>query len=128
MLKLLFKTTAYYVIWQKFKKQILLILISIILIGLIESIYNDLFEVFKVNNRDSLGVLLFFKWLFISLIIAFNINVLRKTKVTIKEIDKEDSKQSIFTNYSKQEEEIIKKKEDLLTTTDLLLKKHEDKK
>lgn len=124
MLKLLFKTTAYYIIWQKFKKQILLVLCSIILISIIGLIYDDLFQVFKVNNRDSVGVLLFFKWFFICLIIWFNIYILRKTKVDLKELEISEEKKEFFSNYSKHEQEILKKKEDLISTSDLILKKY----
>ncbi len=65
MLKLLFKTSAYYIIWQKFKKQIILILTSIILIGFIGINYEDLFKVLKVTSKDSIGLLLFTKWFLI---------------------------------------------------------------
>jgi len=54
MLNLLFKTTAYYVIWQKFKKQIIVITFSIILISLIGIIYEDLFKVLKVSSKEKL--------------------------------------------------------------------------
>lgn len=126
MLKLLFKTTAYYVIWQKFKKQIILVASSIILVALIGLIYEDLFKVLKVTNKESVGFLLFFKWLFIFSIILFNIYVLRRTKVDSKDIPNSNQKETIFSNYSQKEKEILKKKEELISTTDLILKKYED--
>lgn len=125
MLKLLFKTTAYYVIWQKFKKQIILISSSIILIALVGLIYEDLFKVLKVTNKESVGFLLFFKWFFIFSIILFNIYVLRKTKVDLNDITESNPKETIFSNYSKKEKEILKKKEELISTTDLILKRYE---
>ena len=115
MLKLLFKTTAYYVIWQKFKKQIILVIFSIILIGLIGIVYEDLFEVMKVNSKDNIGLLLFFKWFLICMIIILNILVLRKTKVDYKKVAK--SKTS--------NEKDILNKNTILSTSDLILKKYE---
>ncbi len=126
MLKLLFKTTAYYIIWQKFKKQIILVFSSIILISFIGIIYEDLLEVMKVNNRDSVGVLLFFKWFLIFSIIGFNIYVLRKTNIDPKELNSSKQKEPFFTNYSKKEQEILKKEDELITITDLILKKYEN--
>lgn len=125
MLKLLFKTTTYFVLWKKFKKQIILVLFSLILISFIGIIYEDLLEVVKINNRDSVGVLLFFKWFLIFTIIGSNIYVLRKSKVGIKDIDSKTMKESLFTNYSKKEQELLNKKEDLISRTDFLLKKYE---
>ena len=119
MLKLLFKTTAYYVIWQKFKKQILTILISILLIGLITIIYEDIFELMKINHKESVGVLLFFKWFLILVIIVFNVYILRKTKIDILEPMPNNN-----LYHSNKEEKIIKKKGELFTTSDLILKKY----
>ncbi|WP_162984590.1 hypothetical protein [Poseidonibacter antarcticus] len=48
MLNLLFRTSAYYVIWKKFKKQIILISFSVVLIVLIGIIYEDFFDVLNV--------------------------------------------------------------------------------
>ncbi len=126
MLKLLFKTTAYYIIWQKFKKQILLVLSSIIVIGIIGVIYEDIFKVLKVTNKESVGVLLFFKWFLISFIIGFNIYILRKTSIDNKdeimsEIKKEDS------NNLPEKSKNILKKEKILSSTDLILKKYLNK-
>ncbi|MAD41918.1 MAG: hypothetical protein CL623_05950 [Arcobacter sp.] len=119
MFNLLFKTTAYYVIWKKFKKHILLILSSIFLIGFIGIVYDDLFQVMKVKDKDMLGTLLFFKWFLIMIIIAINIYILRKTKIDVKEVE--------LSNISneKQNEKIIMKKGELFSTSDLILKKYE---
>lgn len=124
-MKLLLKTTVYYIIWQKFRKQIILILCSIILILLIGVIYEDLFKVLKVTNKNSIGLLLFMKWFLISLIIGFNIYVIRKTKIDSKDISSCKAKETVFTNYSQKEKDILKKKEKLISTTDLLFKKYE---
>lgn len=113
MIKLLFKTSAYYIIWQKFKKQIILILTSIILIGFIGIIYEDLFKVLKVTSKDSIGILLFTKWFLISIIIGFNIYILRKTKINTNENKAKNLK----------EEEILTK-EVILTKADVILKKY----
>jgi len=113
MLNLLFKTTAYYVIWQKFKKQIIVITFSIILISLIGIIYEDLFKVLKVSSKENIGILLFTKWFLISIIIAFNIYVLRQTSIESKEkLDKNEKVEEILT------------KEVILERADLILKKY----
>lgn len=119
MFNLLFKTTAYYVIWKKFKKHILLILNSIFLIGFIGIVYDDVFQVMKVKDKDMLGTLLFFKWFFIMTIIAINIYILRKTKIDAKEVA------SSNISNDKQNEKIIMKKGELFSTSDLILKKYE---
>jgi len=119
MFNLLFKTTAYYVIWKKFKKHILLILSSIFLIGFIGIVYDDLFQVMKVKDKDMLGTLLFFKWFLIMTIIAINIYILRKTKIDAKEVELSNSPNE------KQNEKIIMKKGELFSTSDLILKKYE---
>ena len=119
MLKLLFKTTAYYIIWQKFKKHIILVLCSIILIAFIGILYEDLFKVFKETNKDSVGILLFFKWFLIFIVIAFNIYTLRKTKViqNTKNNKEETRNKSITRNE-------ILTKEKILSSTDMILKKY----
>lgn len=120
MLKFLFKTSAYYIVWQKFKRQIVLVLCSIILIGLIGIIYNDLFEVLKVTNKEGIAILLFLKWFLILIIIGFNIYILRRTKIDLN-INNEIKKNK--KNFSEKEKSILKKKE-ILSSTDLLLKKY----
>jgi len=126
MLKFLFKTTAYYIIWKKFQKQIILLVISIFLIGLIGSIYDDLFKVLKVTNKESVGILLFMKWFFISLIVVYNIYTFRKTTIESKDtiITKiEEGEHRVFPEKSQD----ILKKEKLLSSTDFILKKYEKK-
>lgn len=122
MFKLLFKTTAYYVIWQKFRKQIILILLSILGIAIINILYNDLFEVLKVNSKDSIGFLLFIKWFLIFIIIVFNIYKFKKIK--IKDKGKEEE---IIIIEEVEEHDINKhlvKKKKLKTRTDLILRKY----
>lgn len=113
MIKLLFKSTALYIIWQKFKKQIVLIFSSILLIFFIGMIYDDVFKILKVTNKENITLLFFIKWFLISVIIGFNIYILRKTKVNQ---EKEFSKNI-------REEEILNK-EQILTRADLILKKY----
>ena len=125
MFGFLFRSATYYVIWKKFQKQIVLVLFSLVLIVLISSIYDDLFEVLKVSNKDALLVLLFGKWVVISLIIGFNIYKLKQVKLNEGEqkelLDQIEEPKKV---YPKKSQDVLEKKESLTTTTDLILKKY----
>ena len=58
MLNLIFKSSFYYMIWNKSKTQIITIAVSIALIMLIGSIYDDLYKVVKISSKDDLILLL----------------------------------------------------------------------
>lgn len=125
MFGFLFRSATYYVIWKKFQNQIVLVLFSLVLIVLISSIYDDLFEVLKVSNKDALLVLLFGKWVVISLIIGFNIYKLKQVKLNEGEqkelLDQIEEPKKV---YPKKSQDVLEKKESLTTTTDLILKKY----
>ena len=127
MLGFLFKSTTYFILWKKFQKQIITIVISIILVLLISSVYDDLHEILKVSDKDSLIWLLLFKWFIVLFIIGFNIYKLKRIKLDDKEkqefyhIDEEFQK-----DYPKKSQKVLRKKK-LITTTDLIMKKYEDK-
>ena len=127
MLGFLFKSTTYFILWKKFQKQIITIVISIILVLLISSVYDDLHEILKVSDKDSLIWLLLFKWFIVSVIIGFNIYELKRIKLDDNEkqefyhIDEESQK-----DYPEKSQKVLIKKK-LITTTDLIMKKYEDK-
>ena len=125
MFGFLFKSATYYILWQKFQKQIVMIILSVILIAITLGVYDDLFKVLKVSNKDSLVVLLLAKWFIISFIIGFNIYKLKQIK-----IDKDDTEElfnhkeeNITKNYPVKTQDVLKKKT-LKTTTDIILEKY----
>lgn len=127
MFSFLFKSATYFLLWKKFQKQIITIVISIILVLLISSIYDDLHEILKVSDKDSLIWLLLFKWFIFLFIIGFNsyelkrINLEDNNTQDIPYIDDEAEK-----NYQEKSQKVLRKKK-LITTTDLIMKKYEDK-
>jgi len=128
MFGFLLKSTTYYILWQKFQKQIILIVLSLIAISVISFVYDDLYTVLKVSNKDSLLGLLLLKWFLISLIIGFNIYRLKQVKLD------ENEKKEIFNEkqtsqkiYPKKSQSVLNKKEKLNTTTDVILKRYLDK-
>lgn len=123
MFSFLFRSATYYIIWKKFQSQIILIVLSLIAVSIISFIYDDLYKVLKVSNKDSLVGLLLLKWFLISLIIGFNIYKLKQVKLEDeekKEIFEEKSKEKDLPKESKK---VLKKKK-LMSTTDLVLKKY----
>jgi len=125
MFSFLFKSATYFILWKKFQKQIILIVLSLIVIVIIISIYDDLFTVLKVSNKDTLVGLLLMKWCLISLIVGFNIHKLKQVKL------EESEKKEIFEDakndekiYPTKSQKILNKKEKLTTTTDVILKKY----
>lgn len=126
MFSFLFKSATYFILWKKFQKQIITIVISIILVLLISSVYDDLYEILKISNKDSLIWLLLFKWFIVSVIIGFNIYELKRIKLDDNEkqefyhIDEESQK-----DYPKKSQKVLRKKK-LITITDLIMKKYED--
>lgn len=129
MFGFLFRSTTYFIIWKKFKKQIILVVLSLILIFVISFIYNDLYKVLKINNKDLLFGLLLLKWFLISTIIGFNIYKFKKVKFDYEDKHKIfDDENNSKKGYPKKSNDILNKKNSLRTTTDLILKKYESKK
>jgi len=99
--------------------------LSLIAISVISFVYDDLYTVLKVSNKDSLLGLLLLKWFLISLIIGFNIYRLKQVKLD------ENEKKEIFNEkqtsqkiYPKKSQSVLNKKEKLNTTTDVILKRY----
>ena len=130
MLSLLLRTGTYYVLWQKFREQFMMLLISLVFIAMIFGIYNDLYSVLKITNKDSVLLLLLLKWSLILLIIVVNIYSFKKIKIkdVKKSIIEEQSSASLKTKPLTPTQEYIKHKETLFTTTDLILEKYVNKK
>lgn len=130
MLNLLLKTGTYYVLWQKFRGQLLMLFISLMLIVMILGIYNDLYSVLKITNKDSVLLLLLLKWSLILLIVGVNIYSLKKIKIKdVKEsIKQEQSYASKKVKPLTPMQEHVKQKKLLLTKTDFILEKYTNKK
>lgn len=123
MFGFLFRSATYYIIWKKFRKHIVLVLLSLISITIISFIYDDLYKILKVSNKDALVELLLFKWLLISLIVGFNIYKLKQVKL------EETEKKEIFSNETEEkplpeQSKRVLRKEKLLSTTDVVLNKY----
>jgi large-conductance mechanosensitive channel len=130
MLGFIFKSGTYYLFWQKFKKQIITLLVSAGLVLIIMGVYNDLFSVLKISNKESILYLLLLKWFLIVLIVGFNIFMLKRlsTKEFKKAIKIEEAKEAKQLKPPLTQEEKLLQKEKLLTTTDLILAKYAKKK
>lgn len=119
MFSFIFRTGTYLLLWRKFKTQIISILISILLIWLVFGIYDDLVKIFDLSDTSSLLYLLFGKWLFIFVIIFYNIKIFKSIKQDIE--DDMFVEEKIILPVKSQE---VLEKKDILTTTDLILKKY----
>lgn len=130
MLGFIFKSGTYYLLWQKFKKQIITLLVSVGLVLIIMGVYNDLFSVLKISNKESILYLLLLKWFLIVSIVGFNILMLRRlsTKEFKKAMKTEAAKETKQIKPPLTQEEKILQKEKLLTTTELILAKYAKKK
>jgi uncharacterized membrane protein len=124
MLGYLFRSATYYIIWQKFQKQIILVVLSAVVISMIFGIYADLFKVLRVNHKDSLLLFFLVKWMLVGVIIAYNIHKLKQVKVE----DTKAVQEAIMHNekrlYPEKSQRVLRKKEKLMTTTDLILKRY----
>jgi len=121
----LIKISSYYFLFKKFKKQIFLLLFSILLIEIIVNIFND---VVSVLDKNQILIAIAIKWSLIIFIIFINFIIFKKlvkkpSKSNSKpkhNIDKKITKKIKPTPYS---EEILKK-DKLLTKKDKILNKY----
>ncbi len=112
----LVRSATYYILWKKFQKQIKVLIISALILFVISFIYQDLFNLLKINDKDMLLPLALTKWSLVLIVIVFNIYYFKNIKVEIEEKEKK----KIYPDIS---QNTIDKKE-ILTTTDLILKKY----
>lgn len=126
MLGFFLRSGTYYLLWQKFKKQIITLLVSVGLVLLIHGIYNDLFSVLKISNKESILYLLLLKWFLILLIVGVNVLMLRK--FSTKELKLSIKKEIRQEKPPLTQQEKLLQKEKLLKTTDLILAKYAKKK
>ena len=122
MFTFLFKTTTYYILLKKFRHQIILVILSLIAIAFINGIYEDIYKVAKVSNKESLFPLLLIKWSLVLCIIGYNFYKLKQIKLS-----NEEKKEILAYDDSKPYAPTVQKlldKETLLSTTDLIIKKY----
>jgi len=125
MFNLLFKTGTYYVLWHKFRGQFIYLLVSAIFIVLTFSIYEDIYNVLKTTDKDSLWVLMLIKYSVLMLIIALNIRHFRAIKV---KAPPQKPKKRAYKIKLDPIEEYIKQKPVLKSKTDFILEKYKNKK
>ncbi len=121
MFTFLFKTTTYFILLKKFRHQIILVILSLIAIALINGIYEDIYKVAKVSQKESLFVLLLIKWFLVLCIVGYNLYRLKQIKLS------DEEKKEILSSEPKVYPPTIQKlleKETLLSTTDLIIKKY----
>jgi len=114
----LFKTTTYLLVWKKFKKEIIGLIVSIGLIAFIDGVYNDLFVLLKIQEQKTVIMLLFVKWFLILLIVVYNIFNFKKIK-KINQTNIQQNTKQIPLNHQN-----VLSKEKLKTKTDLILQKY----
>ena len=140
MFGFVFRSSLYYMLWNKFKTQFITMLVSLVLIVMIFSIYDDLYAIFTVSYQDNLYLLLIGKWSLILLIVGYNWYKLSKLKK--KAISSNDSEYN-FTDTKIENTIILDIKEELprqkhhqdiltkpklKTKTDLILQKYTNNK
>ncbi len=116
-----------------------MIFVSAILIIFILGMYEDLYTVLKISNKDTMIALLLSKWFLIGSIIAYNYFKIKR--VDIQEIKNEVEKepttwipkkrvvkqtQNSEQLYTNKHQDILKKKK-LKTKSDVILAKYMDK-
>lgn len=127
MFGLLLRTGTYYVLWQKFRQQFVMLLVSAVLLAFIFGIYNDLFSLLKISNQESIIKLLLVKWALVLLIIGVNVWAFRRKKASVKKTHHlciVPTQEEILSASAKQ----VLLKKTLLSTSDLILAKYDKKK
>lgn len=122
MFAFLFKSTTYYLVVKKFRHQLMLLGLSLLAIMLIQGVYEDLYKVFKVTDKENLFSLLMLKWVLILSIMGVNIYKLKHVHLSAEE------KKELFEDKEKEpytpDVQTLIEKETLLSTTELILKKY----
>ena len=121
MFTFLFKTTTYFILLKKFRHQIILVILSLIAISFINGIYEDIYKVAKVSNKENLFTLLLIKWFLVLCIVGYNLFKLKQIKLS------DEEKNEILTSEPKSYSPAIQKlleKDTLLSITDIILEKY----
>ena len=109
--------------WQKIRGQFFYLLVSLILFLLTYSIYDDVYNILKISNKESLWVLVFIKYSTLIAIILLNIRHFKSIKITQLPPHKKTPRKTILEPI----EEEMMKKSTLNSKTDLILKKYKSR-
>ena len=109
--------------WQKIRGQFFYLLVSLILFLLTYSIYDDVYNILKISNKESLWVLVFIKYSTLIAIILLNIRHFKSIKITQLPTHKKTPRKTILEPI----EEEMMKKSTLNSKTDLILKKYKSR-
>jgi len=132
MFNYLFKTGTYYLLFKKFKKEIIAIVVSLCLLIIIFGIFNDVFIIFQITDVKTLAIVVFLKWFLVVGIIVFNIFTFKRlikknnSSKSHKLVKKQHDTNNTSIDKSTYSQQILNK-EKLLTKSDLVLKKYLDK-
>lgn len=124
MFSLLFKTGTYYILWNKFKGQFIYLIISLVIIALTFSVYEDVYNLLKVSDKDSLWVLMLVKYSILIIVVTLNIYHFKNITIPQKQEKPKESKKVVLEPI---EEKILNKKV-LKTKSDFILEKYVSKK
>jgi len=106
-------------IWNKFKKQIIGLGISGVLLFVVFAIYDDLYIFLTETSKEDLYLLLLAKWVIVIGVIIFN-------WFSFKRIKNEDNIIQTVDEKPQQHTDILNKKK-LKTKSDVILQKYLDK-
>jgi hydrogenase-4 membrane subunit HyfE len=120
MFGFVFKSSLYYMLWNKFKKQIIGLGVSSILLFVVFTIYDDLYIFFTDTSKEDLYLLLLAKWVIVIGVVLFN-------WFNFKKIKNQDNVIEIVDEKPQHHKDILSKPK-LLTKSDLILQKYSDKK
>lgn len=109
-------------LWQKFRGQFVYLFISLVCIVLTLSLYDDVYDILKISNQDSLWVLMLVKYSILIIIISVNVQHFKSIKVVIP------TKKTIPQIKLDPAEEKILQKDVLKSKTDFILEKYKSKK
>lgn len=116
----LFRNLTLYIFWKKFQKQIKVILVSFGLILFISWVYQDLFALVKILDKENLLWVVFTKWVLIGSIVLINIIWFKRIKIDEAELKSSVEKEH---NYPKASLDVLEKKT-ILSRTDVILNKY----
>ena len=117
------KSTFVYMLWNKYKSQTISIVVSALLLVVIFSIYDDLFTIVKISNKENILLLFLSKWILLFAILIFNWYVFGKIHL------KKPIEEKVFSQNNQtttQNKEILNNKK-LKTKSDVILQKYMDK-
>jgi hypothetical protein len=118
-------------LWNRFKLQIMMIIVSLILIVAIFGIYDDLYKIVMTSNPHQLYFLVFLKWCLVLGIGGINYYVLLKTNTTKTQNLIEHKQQDVIVvlpNKPTKQQKRILSKDKLKSKTDIILEKYTTKK